>query len=85
MKKSFKKIAASLVAATMLVTGMTGVVSSAADVSEESTSVASVDNVNSSLDYHFTNAGQSGAYALGSCEQVRAKHCPAGRMTEYSG
>lgn len=65
MKKSFKKIAASLVAATMLVTGMTGIVSSAANVTEETASVASVDNVNSSLDYHFTNAGQSGAYALG--------------------
>ena len=65
MKKSFKKIAASLVAATMLVTGMTGVVSSAANVAEEPASVTSVDSVNNSHDYSFSNVGTKGAFAYG--------------------
>lgn len=65
MKKSFKKIAASLVAATMLVTGMTGVVSSAADVSEESTSVASEDVArNTSYRYTFSGVEPSGLYLM---------------------
>lgn len=61
MKKSFKKIAASLVAATMLVTGMTGVVSSATDVSEEPTSVTSEDVTRSiKYSYRFNVSSQPG-------------------------
>ncbi len=56
MKKSFKKIAASLMAAAMLVTGMTGIVSSAADITEEPASIASEDAArNTTYSYRFSD------------------------------
>lgn len=65
MKKSFKKIAASLMAAAMLVTGMTGIVSSAADINEEPASIASEDAArNSTYSYRFSDVGQSGRFLM---------------------
>ncbi len=65
MKKSFKKIAASLMAAAMLVTGMTGIVSSAADINEEPASIASEDAArNRTFRYSFSDVGQDGRYLV---------------------
>ena len=72
MRKIFKQFIASLTAATMLVTGMTSIVSNAANFTEKMVDITSADSTYSlRYSYLFSNVGQSGTYASGNLLTLR--------------
>ncbi len=66
MKNTFKKGIASVMAIATLMTGMTGIVSNAAEVKSNDTTI-SIDepNTRSGKSFSFTNVGINGAYCYG--------------------
>lgn len=86
MKNTFKKGIASVMAIATLMTGMTGIVSNAAEVNSNDTAI-SIDepNTRSGKSFSFTNVGTGGAYCSGTITLTSAKtitisfgHCSVG-------